>query len=224
MNAIMMRAALLCSVLGLCAGCGDDGASASAARPPTVGLPVVECGAYSGEGNLGEYTGDVLLGLTVQVTDPNGDLSYVDATVGLLRTMEKVKWFGKVDAEPTRMIFAYTPLSKGQTRVQPIFIARKPKSILGRLKSYSLLLAMAFGFLWLRDEDGKVYDNIRFQPNALLKIDQGVARFVQYVNRLKLSSWSTTQQYGDAGRGLIALPSRNESESVPTEEAREDVG
>lgn len=81
MNAIMMRAALLCSVLGLCAGCGDDGASASAARPPTVGLPVVECGAYSGEGNLGEYTGDVLLGLTVQVTDPNGDLSYVDATV-----------------------------------------------------------------------------------------------------------------------------------------------
>ena len=151
-------------------------------------------------------------------------MRYVDATVGLLRTMEKVKWFGKVDAEPTRMIFAYTPLSKGQTRVQPIFIARKPKSLFGRLKSYSLLLAMAFGFLWLRDEDGKVYDNIRFQPNALLKIDQGVARFVQYVNRLKLSSWSTTHQYGGAGRGLIALPSKSDSAPPSSEKAQEDVG
>ena len=26
-------------------------------------------------------------------------MRYVDATVGLLRTMEKVKWFGKVDAD-----------------------------------------------------------------------------------------------------------------------------
>jgi len=42
---------------------------------------VVECGAYAGEGNLGDYSGDVLIGLTVEVTDPNDDLSYVDATV-----------------------------------------------------------------------------------------------------------------------------------------------
>ena len=136
-------------------------------------------------------------------------------------TMEKVKWFGKVDARADPNDFAYTPLSKGQTRVQPISIAQ-PKSLLGRLKSYSLLLAWHL-ILWLRDEDGKVYDNIRFQPNALLKIDQGVARFVQYVNRLKLSSWSTTHQYGSAGRGLIALR-QNDSAPPSNQEAQEDVG
>ncbi len=153
-------------------------------------------------------------------------MRYVDATVGLLRTMEKVKWFGKFEAEPTRMMFAYTPLSKGQTRVQPIFIARKPASILGRLKSYSLLLAMTFGFLWLRDEDGKVYDNIRFQPNALLKIDKGVARFVQYVNRLKLSPWSTTHQYRGPSRGLVSLPgpSTAKEPGAVVREIQEDVG
>ena len=122
-------------------------------------------------------------------------MRYIDATIGLLRTLEKVRWFGKFPAEPARMIFAYTPLSPGKTRVQPIFIARKPDSFLGRFRAYGLLAAMAFGFFWLRDEDGKVYDNIRFQPNALLKIDHGVARFIQYVNQLRLSQWSTTGNY-----------------------------
>jgi hypothetical protein len=90
------------------------------------------------------------------------------------------------------MIFAYTPLSPGKRQVQPIFIACKTGSFLGRFKAYELLAAMALDFFWLRDEYGKVYDNIRFQPKALLKIDQGVARFIQNVNQLRLSQWSTT--------------------------------
>ena len=127
-------------------------------------------------------------------------MRYIDATIGMLRTLEQVRWFGKFTAEPTRMIFAYTPLSPGKTQVQPIFIACKPSSFLGRFKAYGLLAAMAVGFFWLRDEDGKVYDNIRFQPNALLKIDQGVARFIQYVNQLRLSQWSTTGNYPQPSR------------------------
>jgi phenylpropionate dioxygenase-like ring-hydroxylating dioxygenase large terminal subunit len=116
-------------------------------------------------------------------------MRYVDATIGLLRTLEDVRWLGRWQAEPTRMIFAYTPIEPGRSRVQPIYIARKPSDLIGRLTASTKLAAMAFGFLWLRDEDGKIYDNIRFQPNALLKIDQGVARFIQYVNRLTPSRW-----------------------------------
>jgi phenylpropionate dioxygenase-like ring-hydroxylating dioxygenase large terminal subunit len=122
-------------------------------------------------------------------------MRYVDASMGLLRTLEDVRWFGRAAAEPTRMIFAYTPLSPGKTRVQPIYIARKPASWLGRWASYTRLLATALGFLWLRDEDGAIYDNIRFQTQSMLKIDHGLVRFIGWVNRLPLSRWSTTHAY-----------------------------
>ena len=127
-------------------------------------------------------------------------MRYVDATVGLLRTLEDVTWFGRWPAEPTRMIFAYTPLAPGRTQVQPLYIARKPASLLGRLAARARLLVMAGGFYWLRDEDGRVYDNIRFQPNALLSIDAGVARFLAYVNRLRPSRWGMApESWGGGG-------------------------
>ena len=65
----------------LTSGCGDEGVSADTDQPPTVELPVVDCGRYTGEGNLGDYDGDVVVMITVEVTDPNGDVSYVDATI-----------------------------------------------------------------------------------------------------------------------------------------------
>lgn len=71
---------LLASSLVLTA-CGEDEEAANAAAPPTIGEPVIECAAYSGEGNLGDYEGDVLISITVPVTDDDGDLNYVDATV-----------------------------------------------------------------------------------------------------------------------------------------------
>lgn len=120
-------------------------------------------------------------------------MRYVDATVGLLRTLEDVRWFGRWHAEPTRMLFAYTPLGVGRGQVQPIYISPRPAGWVGRVAAWTRLAATVLGFLWLRDEDGKIYDNIRFQPNALLAIDSGVARFIRYVNRLPLSRWSTTR-------------------------------
>ena len=38
----------------------------------------------------------------------------------------------------------------------------------------------------LRDEDGAVYDNMRFNPKNLLKVDGPVARYIGYVNRCRL--------------------------------------
>lgn len=125
-------------------------------------------------------------------------MRYVDATVGLLRTLEDVRWLGRWPAEPTRMIFAYTPLGPGRGQVQPIYVSPRPSGWLGRMAAWSRLALTVVGFLWLRDEDGQIYDNIRFQPHALLRIDAGVARFIQYVNRLPLSRWSTTGAYPPA--------------------------
>lgn len=42
----------------------------------------------------------------------------------------------------------------------------------------------------LRDEDGKIYDNIRFNPQVILTIDQPLVQYIQYVNQLEPSQWS----------------------------------
>jgi len=120
-------------------------------------------------------------------------MRYAEATVGLLSVFEKVRWFGKgKEATPMRMIFAYTPLSYGISRTVPIFIAEKKPGLWNTLKAKLLLFSMKVGLFILRDEDGVVYDNIRFQPNALLKMDRAVAQYIKWVNKLPLSDWSTT--------------------------------
>ncbi len=139
-------------------------------------------------------------------------MRYVDASIGMLRTLEDVRWFGRWQAEPTRMIFAYTPLANGQARTQPIYIARKPESLFGRMASYVRLVLTVLGFLWLRDEDGMIYDNIRFQTQTMLQIDAGLVRFIQYVNRLKLSRWSTSGHYEKLKKNPAQT---NEREVIP---------
>ncbi|MSP56941.1 MAG: aromatic ring-hydroxylating dioxygenase subunit alpha [Myxococcales bacterium] len=133
-------------------------------------------------------------------------MRYVDATVGLLRTLEDVRWFGRWPAEPTRMIFAYTPLAVGKGKVQPVYIARRPRRLLSRMAAWSRLALTAAGFLWLRDEDGKIYENIRFRPNALLNADAGIARFIHYVNRLTLSRWSSRGRPAPYGAPGVDAP------------------
>ena len=46
----------------------------------------------------------------------------------------------------------------------------------------------------LRGEDGEVYDNIRFKTESLLKMDLPIAQFIGYINSLKPSVWSKTQE------------------------------
>jgi hypothetical protein len=42
----------------------------------------------------------------------------------------------------------------------------------------------------LRDEDGKIYDNIQFNPNIILNIDRPLVQYMSYVNQLEASQWS----------------------------------
>ncbi|MEM6930688.1 MAG: hypothetical protein AAF602_27390, partial [Myxococcota bacterium] len=120
-------------------------------------------------------------------------MRYAEGTVGLLSTMERVRWFGRWPATPVRMLFAFTPLERGTTRAVPIYVAERKPGLVHAARALWLLWMMKLGYSVLRDDDAKIYDHIRFQPHALLKIDKPVAQFVSWVNRLPLSLWSMSE-------------------------------
>ncbi len=139
---------------------------------------------------LRERFGRWLLGERYQYS-----MRYVDGTVGMLSVNQGTRLFGTGPELPSaHMIFAYTPIAPGRTRVQPVYIARRRGGVLGRMVAASLLAAMKWGFYVLRDEDGQIYDNIRFSPTALLPMDAPVSRYIAWVNKLEPSIWSRKVQ------------------------------
>lgn len=122
-------------------------------------------------------------------------MRYAHGTLGFLTVMKDTYLFGGDRALPELyMIFAYRPDAFGRTLVQPIYLARRRPGVAGRAVQRALLTAMKLGFYVLRDEDGEIYENMRFRPKALLDIDKPVARFIRWVNRLKPSVWSGDMQ------------------------------
>lgn len=119
-------------------------------------------------------------------------MTYDHANNGFLTLLKNVHFFQKPWPR-LYMIFAYRPISPGRTLVQPIFLTQKRKGILGAFVSTLLLWMTKRGFYFLQGEDGEVYDNMRFFPKNLIAIDQPVARFIKYVNKLKPSIWSEEQ-------------------------------
>lgn len=118
-------------------------------------------------------------------------MRYAHGTIGYLTVMKSTRLFGgDIPLPELYMIFAYRPEAPGRTRVQPIYLARARRGLAGRLAARLLLTAMKLGFYVLRDEDGQVYENMRFRPGALLPMDAPVARFIRWVNGLKPSRWS----------------------------------
>ena len=99
---------------------------------------------------------------------------------------------GKRKLPELTMIFAYRPLEPGRTLVQPIYLAPKGSGLFGGLKARFKCHATRRAFFALRDEDGQIYENIRFHPGTLLPIDAPVARFISRVNQLEPSKWSRT--------------------------------
>lgn len=118
-------------------------------------------------------------------------MRYADACLGLLTTAMELRLFGTGPRIPeVRTGYAYTPLPGGRTLVRPFYVAPRGRGVGGWLKARVLLLAAWVGYHALKSEDGKIYDNMRFQPNALLPLDRPVGRFIAYVNRLAPSRWS----------------------------------
>lgn len=112
-------------------------------------------------------------------------MRYAGGCIGLLTMMKQVKLL-----PPLHLIYAYTPVAVGRTRIQPIYVTEKRRGVIGLLISYCLLFLTRLLYFMLRDEDGQIYDNIQFRPNLLLPIDAPLAKYMAYVNRLAPSRWS----------------------------------
>lgn len=112
-------------------------------------------------------------------------MRYADGCIGLLTIMKKVRFIPCL-----HMIYAYRPLENRKTRIQPIYITKKRKGIIGWFISRCLLLMTKLAYYFLRGEDGMIYDNIRFNPNAILTIDEPLVKYMNYVNKLQPSIWS----------------------------------
>lgn len=133
--------------------------------------------------------------LTVKLLGPEYGyaMRYSAGTMGLLTMLRKVRLFNRFPLPTLHMIFAYRPVRFGETLVQPIYITRKRKGLWGRLTQCFLLWLTRRLFYSLKDDDGKVYDNMRFNPVSLLEIDQPIRMFINKINGLTPSMWSRTQ-------------------------------
>jgi phenylpropionate dioxygenase-like ring-hydroxylating dioxygenase large terminal subunit len=121
-------------------------------------------------------------------------MRYSGGSIGLLTILQRVRLFGRWTIPPLHMIFAYRPLEFGDTLVQPIFATPKRGGLFGGLIEHVLLWLTRRAFRILQDEDGKVYDNMRFNPVALIGIDQPVKQFINTINQLTPSDWSGAWQ------------------------------
>lgn len=118
-------------------------------------------------------------------------MKYADGTMACLTVNKNVLLFGKYSILPRfYMYFAYRTEEPGLTCVLPIYVTKKRHGFWGKIKSHILLWLTKKIFFLLQDEDGQVYENIRFRAEHLLKLDAPVARYIQFINRLEASPWS----------------------------------
>lgn len=115
---------------------------------------------------------------------------YTYGTIGFLTIMGNVKLFGKFKFPELHMLYAYTPLANNTTKVTPIYFTINRKGFTGKIKSTFLLYLTKKLFYFLKEEDGQIYENIKFNTGSLLKIDKPIAQYITYINKLRPSSWS----------------------------------
>lgn len=118
------------------------------------------------------------------------NMLYTHGSIGFLTMMQDVRLFGKFKVPTLNMLYAYNPLQEKQTQIIPIYITKQRRGAFGYLKSSILLYLTKRFFYFLKDEDGQIYENIQFNTNRFLKIDQPIAKYVAYINRLTPSKWS----------------------------------
>ena len=118
-------------------------------------------------------------------------MKYVDGNLGTITINKNVKLFNRYDVLPTlHMIFAYQPIEKEKISVQVIYLTKKRFGPWGWLASKLCLLTTKTALHALQGEDGEVYENIRFNTEALIPMDAPVGRYIQFINKLEPSIWS----------------------------------
>ncbi len=153
---------------------------------------------FTMQGNLPQTTWQERLGQRLLGSTYEYSMLYANGCMGLLTMMKNVRLF-----PPLHMIFAYTPIAPGRTRIQPIYVTQKRQGSWGWLVSQFLLICTRLAYYRLRDEDGRIYDNIQFDPKNLLSIDAPLAHYRNYVNRLEPSRWSQAVKTATPDRSHI---------------------
>lgn len=162
-------------------------------------------------GDLPNGIGQRLLGKTYTYA-----MRYSHGCIGLLTMMKNVRFL-----PPLHLVYAYVPLATGKTRIQPIYVTRKRKGPIGWLVSMLLLLVTRLCYYALRGEDGKIYDNIQFNPQNLLEIDRPLVKYIQYVNNLVPSRWSNIMKKGhDIGNAVVSTVFEPSPQPSPEERGR----
>lgn len=113
---------------------------------------------------------------------------YAGSTVGYLKALEGIKLFGKINFPPIYATFGYRQVGNTKTVIQPVFLTPKRSGLLGSIKSWLHLAMTEMIYNKLKNEDGEIYENIRFNPN-LTSDDSNITSFIGHVNRLPKSQF-----------------------------------
>ena len=127
-------------------------------------------------------------------------MRYHGGTLGLLTTLQDTALLSRWPLPETRMLFAYRPTAEGTTHIEPVFVAPAGRG-LGRWLAAARLRAMERGFHVLRDDDGRIYDNIRYRPDGA-PAGSALEAFHGWIDRLTPSVWSRPQ-----GGPTVTVPS-----------------
>lgn len=120
-------------------------------------------------------------------------MTYAQSSVAALTLLRNV--YFRTPARPwprLHMLYAYRPLRPGWSETQPIYVTHRRPGPLGLWKSRAALWMTKRAYFFLKDEDDKIYDHIRFDARRLLAIDGAVKRYIDFVNGLKPSAWGRT--------------------------------
>ncbi len=134
---------------------------------------------------LQERMGKFLLGESYSYS-----MKYADGCLAALTMLRGAKLFNKYTLPELKMLFAYSLVEEGKILVRPIFVNKKSKGIFAPFLNFFKLFMTKRFFKMLQGEDGMVYENIRFNTTAFLKLDAPVVKYISYLNRLEDSSWS----------------------------------
>jgi hypothetical protein len=118
-------------------------------------------------------------------------MKYADACLACVTFLRGVYFLRKNWRWPElHMFYAYRPGEDGRSYTWPIYVAKKESGLFGAIKSRFKLWMVKRLYLFLKHDDDIIYDNIRYNPTSLLKMDGPVTRYIGYVNRLEPSLWS----------------------------------
>jgi phenylpropionate dioxygenase-like ring-hydroxylating dioxygenase large terminal subunit len=113
---------------------------------------------------------------------------YAGSTVGFLKALKGIKLLGIIPFPTIYATFGYRQVGNKHTMIQPIFLTPKRKGIIGYLKSKLHLMMTEMIYNRLKNEDGEIYENIRFSPNFTTE-DSNIVSFIAHVNRLPKSQF-----------------------------------